>query len=52
MRRVLRLAEYNFQVMYKSGPRDIHTDAISRLQTLAETTADDWDEIPSCLPCE
>ena len=45
----LRLAEYNFQVMYKKGPQNVHADAVSRLRTAAETVTDDWDEIPSFL---
>lgn len=47
MRWRLRLAEYNFQVHYKKGPSNVHADALSRLRTTAETTTDDWDEIPS-----
>ena len=44
-----RLAEYNFHVMYKKGPQNVHADALSRLRTATETVADDWDEIPSFL---
>lgn len=49
MRWKLRLSENNFKVMYKRGPLNVHADELSRLQTLAKTTADNWDEIPSFL---
>lgn len=52
MRWGLRLVEYNFHVMYKKGPRNVHDDALFRLQTLAEVTAGDWDQTPSFLLCE
>ena len=45
----LRLAEFNFQVMYKKGKENQQADALSRLRTLAETIQDDWDEIPSFM---
>ena len=49
MRWRLRLAEYNFQIKYKTGTTNVHADALSRLRTNAETVQDDWDEIPSFL---
>lgn len=36
--------EYSFQVKYNKGPRNVHTDALYRLKTLAETTTVDRDE--------
>lgn len=47
MRWALRLVEYNFQVLYKKNLRNANADALSRPKTLAETTANYWDEIPS-----
>lgn len=35
--------------MYKKGPRNVHVDALSRLQMLAETTAGECDETLSFL---
>lgn len=49
MRWRLHLAKYNFQLMYKKCPRNFYADALSRLATLAEITADDWDELPPIL---
>lgn len=37
------LAKHNFQVVFTKGPHDTHADALSRLENLAETTADVWD---------
>lgn len=43
----LRLAEYNFKVMSKNGPHNVQADPLSQLQTLAERTTDDLDDIPT-----
>ena len=43
----LRLAEYDFDVKYKKGKINTEPDALSRLNTTAETiTHDDSDDIP------
>ena len=52
MRWRLRLAEYDFQVMYKLGALNTQADALSRLKTLAETVHEDWDEIPAFMVSE
>lgn len=52
MRWRTRPAEYNFQVVYKKVYRDVHADALSRLCTFAETTANNWDKIPSLAVSE
>lgn len=49
MRWHTRLAKYDFQVIYEKGSHNVYSDALSRLKTIAETTADDRDEIPSFL---
>lgn len=43
----LHLSKSNLQVMCRKDPCNVHADALSLLTTLAETTADDWDAIPS-----
>lgn len=41
--------KYNFQIVYNKGSRNIHAGVLSWLQSLAGTTADNWDEFPSLL---
>lgn len=50
MQLCLQLAEHNVQVIYKKDPRNVHANALLRLRTMADTTAEDWDELPSFLP--
>ena len=46
----LRLAEYDFEVKYKKGKANTQADALSRLNTSAETIlSDDNDDIPVFL---
>ena len=49
MRWRLRLCEYDFEIAYKKGPQNQQADALSRLQTLAETVRHDDDEIQTFL---
>ena len=49
MRWRLRLAEYDFEVLYKKGKSNTQADALSRLKTLVETIIDDADEIPTFI---
>ena len=49
MRWRLRLAEYDFTVMYKKGALNTQADALSRLCTDGETVHEDWDDIPALL---
>ena len=52
MRWRLRLAEFDFQIMYKKGKLNTQADALSRLRTLAETIRHDDDDIPAFMLLE
>ena len=47
MRWCLRLSEFDFEIRYKKGKLNTQADALSRLQTLGETT----EELDEYLPC-
>lgn len=39
----MRLAKFDFKVVYKKGKANFHADASSHLRTLPETEADEYD---------
>ena len=44
----LLLAEFDFDIAYKTGPSNVHADALSRLLTGSPTVVnDDYDDIPT-----
>ena len=47
MRWRLRLAEYDFNIEYKTGKTNTQADALSRLHTSAETINDDAEDFPA-----
>ena len=49
MRWRLRLAEYTVQIAYRKGSQNQTADALSRLTTLAEAVADDFDDVLAFL---
>ena len=49
MRWRLRLSEFDFQILYKTGKLNTQADALSSLATLVETTSDLDEDIPCIL---
>lgn len=43
----IRLAELDFELAYKNRKANVHANALSRFETLAETITDDDVDIPS-----